>query len=129
MENEVLSYFLPFSCRLPGRRRWGKLFHISPFEFQYVISCARPSTKQEALGEICNSRKTPTELIARRTWPGQTAKTTAKPTTFTATSSPKEHNNRRAIDDSTNYYNNYNHHGYNNNSFSDSFQLLLFSSR
>ncbi|XP_046655597.1 blastula protease 10-like isoform X1 [Daphnia pulicaria] len=43
----------------------------------------------EALGEICNSRKTPTKLIARRTWPGQTASTTAKPTTNTTTASPK----------------------------------------
>ncbi|XP_046462726.1 blastula protease 10-like [Daphnia pulex] len=35
----------------------------------------------EALGEICNSRKTPTKMIARRTWPSQIATTTAKSTT------------------------------------------------
>jgi hypothetical protein len=39
--------------------------------------------KQEARDGICNSQKTPTKLIARRTWPGQfaTTTTTAKPTT------------------------------------------------
>ncbi|XP_046462710.1 cell wall protein DAN4-like [Daphnia pulex] len=43
----------------------------------------------EALDEICNSRKTTTNLIARRTWPSQIASTTAKPTTDTTTASPK----------------------------------------
>ncbi|XP_046464352.1 blastula protease 10-like [Daphnia pulex] len=35
----------------------------------------------EARDEMCNSQKTPTKLIARRTWPSQIATTTAKPTT------------------------------------------------
>ncbi|EFX73251.1 hypothetical protein DAPPUDRAFT_110058 [Daphnia pulex] len=41
----------------------------------------------EARGEICNSQKRTTKLMARRTWPSQitTTTTTAKPTTTTTT--------------------------------------------
>ncbi|EFX73225.1 hypothetical protein DAPPUDRAFT_253489 [Daphnia pulex] len=52
--------------------------------FQYLPLSSHP--KQEVHGGICNSQKTPTKLIARRTWPSQTA-TTAKPTTIKTTSS------------------------------------------
>jgi hypothetical protein len=46
--------------------------------------------KQEARDGICNSQKTPTKLIARRTWPGQfaTTTTTAKPTTVKSSTTP-----------------------------------------
>ncbi|XP_046654621.1 CUB and sushi domain-containing protein 2-like [Daphnia pulicaria] len=53
-----------------------------PIVFILAVVCLAVAAG-EARDGICNSQKTPTKLIARRTWPGQfaTTTTTAKPTT------------------------------------------------
>ncbi|EFX67205.1 hypothetical protein DAPPUDRAFT_115656 [Daphnia pulex] len=58
-----------------------KLFPIFFKFFLWAAVCLAVAAAQET--RDCNAQKTPTKLMARRTWPSQTATTTAKPTTTT----------------------------------------------
>ncbi|EFX73265.1 hypothetical protein DAPPUDRAFT_110047 [Daphnia pulex] len=66
-----------------------KLFPIV-FFFLLAVVCLAFAAAEAGRKELCNSQQTPTKLMARRTWPSQTAKPTIVTTTSTSTTTTAE---------------------------------------